>query len=197
MSKAMAILAGVTTVAFVGGTFAVTQFAARPDCGLAPSGDIGGPFTLMDEMGRTVTEAEVIAEPSLIYFGYTFCPDVCPLDNARNAAAVDILADEGLSVTPVFISIDPTRDTVEVVRDYTDNFHPKMIGLTGTEEQVAAASAAYRTFFEKEEGDDEYYLVQHSTSTYLVLPDEGVATFFGRDDSPEHIAQVTACVVAG
>jgi len=197
MSKAIAIISGMTVVAVVGGMFAVTQLASPPDCGVAAGGDIGGPFTLLSETGATVTDVDIITEPTLVYFGYTFCPDVCPLDSARNAAAIDILADQGVSATPVFISIDPARDTVDVVRDYADNFHPKMIGLTGTEEQVAAASKAYRTFYKKEDGDPEYYLVQHSTSTYLMLPDTGFATYFGRADSPEHVANVTACFAAG
>ncbi|PRY75763.1 protein SCO1/2 [Yoonia maritima] len=197
MSKLIATVAGCTALVVVVGTFAVTQLATPPDCGVATGGDIGGPFTLVSETGATVTDIDIIKEPTLVYFGYTFCPDVCPLDSARNAAAIDILAEQGISATPVFISIDPQRDTVDIVRDYADNFHPKMIGLTGTPEQVSAASKAYRTFFKKEDGDPEYYLVQHSTSTYLMLPDSGFATYFGRSDSPEHIAEVTECIVTG
>nr|AAA93221.1 RegC [Cereibacter sphaeroides] len=77
---------------------------------------IGGPFTLVDQEGRTVTDREVLAKPSLVYFGYTFCPDVCPFDMARNAQAVDILTEWGIEVTPVFISIDPKRDTPEQLK---------------------------------------------------------------------------------
>nr|WP_106746708.1 SCO family protein [Yoonia maritima] len=193
----IATVAGCTALVVVVGTFAVTQLATPPDCGVATGGDIGGPFTLVSETGATVTDIDIIKEPTLVYFGYTFCPDVCPLDSARNAAAIDILAEHGISATPVFISIDPQRDTVDIVRDYADNFHPKMIGLTGTPEQVSAASKAYRTFFKKEDGDPEYYLVQHSTSTYLMLPDIGFTTYFGRSDSPEYIAEVAACIVTG
>jgi protein SCO1/2 len=158
-------------------------------------GAIGGPFELVDETGRTVTDADVITEPTLIYFGYTFCPDVCPLDSARNAAAVDILAEQGISATPLFISIDPARDTVDVVREYTDNFHPKMIGLTGSDAQVAAASQAYRTVYSKQDDDPEYYLMQHSTFTYLVMPDVGFVDFFRLENSPEEVASRAACFV--
>jgi protein SCO1/2 len=197
MSKMTAVFAGVTVVAVVGGTFAITQLVPGPNCGTPIGGDIGGPFTLRSETGAIVTDRDVIVEPTLVYFGYTFCPDVCPLDSARNAAAIDILADQGISATPLFISIDPDRDSVDVVRDFADNFHPRMIGLTGTHAQVAAASQAYRTYYKKEDGDPDYYLVAHSTSTYLMLPEPGFATLFGRDDSAEHVAQVAACIITG
>jgi protein SCO1/2 len=138
----------------------------------------------------------VIDQPSLVYFGYTFCPDVCPLDNARNAEAVEILESRGDIVKPVFISIDPQRDTPEILRDFTDNLHPRMVGLTGTPEQVKAASQTYRTYFKKqepEEGNEQFYLVDHSTFTYLVFPDEGFIEFFKRDTTPEALADGVQC----
>jgi len=157
-------------------------------------GDIGGPFELVSETGETVTDADVITRPSLLYFGYTFCPDVCPLDNARNAVAVEILEDRGRIVTPVFISIDPERDTPELLADFTDNMHPRMIGLTGSVEQTTAASQAYRTFFNIQEADEDgFYLVDHSTFTYLVMPEHGFVEFFRRDTSPEEMADRVAC----
>lgn len=159
--------------------------------------DIGGPFTLVSETGDTVTEADVLTEPALIYFGYTFCPDVCPLDAARNADAVARLDDLGKSVTPVFITVDPARDTPAVLAEYTDYLHPRMIGLTGSEEQVAAASRAYRTYYQKQPSDDpDYYLMDHSTFTYLVLPGHGFVDFFRRDATAEDMAARTACFIA-
>ena len=159
------------------------------------AGAIGGPFTLVDETGKTVTDKDVITGPSLVYFGYTFCPDVCPLDNARNAMAVEILEEDGYMVTPIFISIDPERDTPEVMAEFTDVMHPRMVGLTGSAEQVAAASKAYRTYYRKQDGDPEYYLVDHSTQTYLVFPEHGFLEFFGRDVTPEQMAERVACFV--
>jgi len=156
---------------------------------------IGGSFKLVDESGQTVTDTQVFTRPSLVYFGYTFCPDVCPLDSARNAEAVDILSEAGYDVQPVFISIDPERDTPEVVAEFTDYLHPDMLGLTGTPEQVKAASQAYKTYFRKQDGDDEYYLVDHSTFTYLVMPQTGFAEFFRRDDTPEEMAKRTMCFI--
>ncbi|MGR3572383.1 SCO family protein [Brevirhabdus sp.] len=157
-------------------------------------GDIGGPFTLVNEDGATVTDAEVITVPSLVYFGYTSCPDVCPLDAVRNADAVDLLAEQGIEVQPVFITIDPARDTPQVLREFTDNMHPRMLGLTGTQAQVDAAAAAYRVFAQRGAGGDaENYVMDHSTFTYLMLPDEGFIEFFNRDESAQEIADRTAC----
>ncbi|MBR9837654.1 MAG: SCO family protein [Rhodobacteraceae bacterium] len=159
------------------------------------AGAIGGPFELVNAQGETVTDAEVFTEPSLVYFGYTFCPDVCPFDVSRNAEAVDLLAERGMSVTPVFISIDPERDTPEVVGDFAHNMHEKMIGLTGSPEQVQAASQAYRTYYKKQDSEDEFYLVDHSTFTYLVLPEQGFVEFFRRDVTPEQMAEKSACFI--
>ncbi|MBC6437955.1 MAG: SCO family protein [Rhodobacteraceae bacterium] len=165
-----------------------TQIAGGP-------GSIGGPFQLVDGTGAPVTDADVITGPTLIYFGYTFCPDVCPLDAVRNAEAVDILAEQGQSVTPVFITVDPARDTPEVVKNFAANIHPDMIGLTGTPEQTHAASQAYRTYYRIHNTDDAFYRVDHSTFTYLVFPEHGLAEVFRRDLSPAQMAERLRCFV--
>lgn len=158
---------------------------------------IGGPFELVNARGETVTDKDVITEPSILYFGYTFCPDVCPLDTARNAEAVDLLEERGKMVTPVFISVDPKRDTPEVVGDFAFNLHERMIGLTGSPEQVKAASQAYRTYFKAYDTaeNDEFYLVDHSTFSYLVLPEHGFVEYFTRDVTPDQMAERVACFV--
>ena len=172
------------------------QFAdCRTSAVAGGSAAIGGPFELVDHKGRTVTEQDVIVEPSLIYFGYTFCPDVCPFDTVRNAEAIDLLAAKDLSATPIFISIDPERDTPEALDAYVENIHPKMVGLTGTEEQVKAASNAYRTYYKRHNDDPEYYIVDHSTQTYLMLPEHGFVEFFNRNTSAEQIAETAACFI--
>ncbi|MFN0114753.1 MAG: SCO family protein [Paracoccaceae bacterium] len=164
------------------------------DCpGVAIGASIGGPFTLVSETGETVTDKEVLAQPSLVYFGYTFCPDVCPTDAARNAEAVDLLAERGMAVQPVFITVDPARDTTGRLREFTDAMHPAMLGLTGTTDQVAVAAAAFRAYFKRHESADPYYPVDHSTQTYLMLPDLGFVTFFRSDDTPAAVAEGTAC----
>ena len=135
---------------------------------------IGGPFALTDGAGRRVTDAEAITGPTLVYFGYTFCPDVCPMDLSRNALAAAELAERGTKVGQVFITIDPARDTPEVVRDFAAAIDPGLVGLTGTAEEVAAAAAAYKVYYRKSGDDPDYYLMDHSTFTYLMAPGDGV-----------------------
>ncbi len=161
----------------------------------AIAGAIGGPFELVDHHGRTVTDREVIDRPTLIYFGYTFCPDVCPWDAARNALVVDMLVEQGLAAQPVFVSVDPARDTPEVLARFAGNLHPAMIGLTGTDAQVRAASRAFRTFFQRHDDGDEFYLVDHSTFSYLALPGHGVVEVYRRTQSAEEIAESMACFI--
>ncbi|MGD9916582.1 MAG: SCO family protein [Paenirhodobacter sp.] len=201
--KAAAIAAALAVVAGLGaawyfsaGTGEADVFAqCRRGVVGGGSGAIGGPFTLVDENGKTVTDKDVITKPSLIYFGYTYCPDVCPIDNARNAEAVRLLDERGYDVTPVFISVDTDRDTPELLREFTDILSPKMIGLTGSKEQIAAASKAYRTYFKVQDPGDPYTLIDHSTQTYLVFPDIGFVEFFNRDTSAEDEADRVACFV--
>ena len=154
---------------------------------------IGGPFTLVNQFGQTVTDKDVITGPTLIYFGYTFCPDVCPLDLARNVEAIDILDERGEQVTPVFITIDPARDTPEELRDFAEVMHEDMIALTGTDEQIAAASKAYKTYYAKvDDGPD--YLMDHLTYSYLMSP-KGFVDFFRRDVTPEDMADTISCYI--
>jgi protein SCO1/2 len=159
------------------------------------SGGIGGPFELVTAAGETVTDADVITRPSLLYFGYTFCPDVCPLDVARNAEALDLLQAAGHDVQGVFISVDPARDTPEVVGEYASVMHDDMIGLTGSPEQVKAASQAYRTYYSIRDTGDEFYLVDHSTFSYLVMPGDGFVEFFRREATPAEMAERIGCFV--
>ncbi len=197
MTKLTAAISAIALAALIGGTAAYTYLRPAPACGgnsvAGGNAAIGGPFALLDGAGRSVTEEEVIDGPTLVYFGYTFCPDVCPFDVARNALAVDLLDEMGHDVTPVFITIDPARDTVEIVDRYARDMHPKMIALTGTEEQVKAAAQAYRVFYAKGSGEGDFYLMDHSTFTYLMFPETGLATYFGRSASPEEMATETAC----
>ncbi len=161
------------------------------------TGSIGGPFTLINGAGASVTDEEVFTKPSLVYFGYTFCPDVCPLDTARNAEALDLLIEADHDAQGVFISVDPKRDTPEVVREWAGYMHEAMIGLTGSPEQIAAASRAYKTYYRIHDAtDDEFYLVDHSTFTYLVLPELGFVEFFRRDETAEYVAQRAACFIS-
>jgi len=197
----LAILATLVVLAGLGGMWLATWIGGSDDkfaqCRSSQiaggSGQIGGPFELVGKDGQTVTDSDVIKQPSLIYFGYTFCPDICPLDTTRNADAVDILEGQGHQVTPIFISVDPARDTPEVVGEFAETLHDRMIGLTGSPKQVKAASQAYKTYYKAQPADDEYYLVDHSTFTYLVLPEDGFVEFFRRDLEAMELANKVSC----
>ena len=179
-------------VAFSGGN-------AFAECGggmATGAATIGGPFTLVNQDGETVTDTDVITRPTLMYFGYTYCPDVCPVDVAVMAQAASILEENGAAINTAFVSVDPTRDTPEVVGDFTDLMHPDMIGLTGSEAQVAAAAKAYKVYYQKAKGDDpEYYLMDHSAFIYLMAPQEGFLQVYRRGETPEAIAENVGCFV--
>lgn len=158
---------------------------------------IGGPFTLVNQDGKTVTDKDVLAKPSLVYFGYTFCPDVCPTDNARNAEAVDALEEKGFDVTPVFISVDTKRDTPAVLKQWTQFMHPRMIGLTGTPEVIKKVAGEYKVFYDiPADTSGDNYTVGHSTQTYLMLPKYGFVDFFTHEDTADMIAERTSCFLS-
>ncbi|MBL4626795.1 MAG: SCO family protein [Roseicyclus sp.] len=191
------LIAGTAAAIFVSRAGDDDQFSqCRQGVVAGGAGTIGGPFSLVNGAGETVTDVDVITEPTLVYFGYTFCPDVCPLDTVRNAEAVDILEESGNIVQPVFITLDPNRDTPEVMAAFTENVHERMLGLTGTEEQTHAAASAYRVYYQiNDDGTDPYYLVDHTAFTYLMLPEVGFVDFFSRNVTPAEMAQRTACFI--
>lgn len=159
-------------------------------------GSLGTPFTLTDENGNRVTDQQVFTRPTLLYFGYTFCPDVCPLDSARNADALDILKSHNYNAQIAFITVDPKRDTPAVLRQFTDSFSPDMLGLTGTPDEIAAVNKGWRNYYKAHDDEDpNYYLVDHMTNTYLVLPGHGTVEFFGRDIPAQEMADRTACFI--
>jgi protein SCO1/2 len=197
MTKTYALLAGSTAVVALAVAVGFVLLGEEDQCRSGTvaggAGAIGGPFTLVDETGASVTDTDVITRPSIVYFGYTFCPDVCPLDAARNAEAMVLLQEQGYDVQGLFISIDPERDSPEVLAEFTDYLHPDMIGLTGSLEQVSDASKAYRTYYKKQDGDDEFYLIDHSTFSYLVTPEDGFVDFFRRDLTAQQMAERVSC----
>jgi len=159
---------------------------------------LGGPFSLVDQTGRAVTEADFAGRHLLVYFGFTYCPDVCPTELGTIAAAVDELGEQGEQVTPMLITIDPERDTPEALADYVSRFHPRMVGLTGTPAQIAAAARAYRVFYAKVERPEmSAYLMDHSSFIYLVGPDGKVRTLFRPESTPEAIAQSVRAYLRG
>ncbi|KAL0336751.1 UNVERIFIED_CONTAM: protein SCO11, mitochondrial [Sesamum calycinum] len=143
---------------------------------------IGGPFNLIDHNGKSVTDKDFLGKWNLIYFGFTHCPDICPDELQKLASAIDKIKEKsGLEVVPVFISVDPERDTVEQVREYVKEFHPKLIGLTGSPDEVKNAARAYRVYYMKTEEEGSDYLVDHSIVMYLMDPNMQFVKFFGKN----------------
>jgi cytochrome oxidase Cu insertion factor (SCO1/SenC/PrrC family) len=151
---------------------------------------VGGPFTLTDHTGRQVTEADYAGIHKIVYFGYTFCPDVCPTGLTVITEALDLLGEDAKKVKPLFITVDPERDTVEVMADYHKHFHESFSNLTGTPEQIAAVARAYRVYHQKaEDQGDGTYLVDHSAITYLMAPGGGFLAHFGPEVTADQLAR--------
>ncbi|KAH9619285.1 hypothetical protein KSS87_015571 [Heliosperma pusillum] len=150
---------------------------------------IGGPFKLVNHEGKNVTEKDFLGKWTVVYFGFTHCPDICPDELQKLAAAVDkIQKKSGIEIVPVFISVDPERDNVEQVSEYVKEFHPKLIGLTGDPEEIRKVARAYRVYYMKttEEGSD--YLVDHSIVMYLMSPRMEFVKFYGKNNDIDGLA---------
>ncbi len=161
--------------------------------GVAPA-SIGGPFTLTAHDGRTVSDTDFQGKYRLVFFGYTFCPDICPTELQTIAQAMDQMGDSGADVQPLFITIDPARDTPPVLAEYVALFHPSIIGLTGTADQIAAVAKEYRVYYARSQGepDPTQYLMDHSTFSYLMAPDGSFVTVFAKDTTPEQMVEAIA-----
>ncbi len=161
---------------------------------------IGGPFTLTNHKGETVTERDFTGRHMLVVFGYTYCPDICPAELQLMTDALNKAGPSAESVTPVFITIDPQRDTIEQIAAYISNFHPRMVGLTGTDEQIRQAAEAYRVFYSRAESsrpDDDLYLMDHSTFIYLMDPQGEYLRHFPYGTSSEELAASITQAVSG
>jgi len=157
---------------------------------LPPGARLGGPFRLVDHTGRPVDDGLLAGRWSLLYFGYASCPDVCPTELQGMAAALEALPpDQAAKVLPVFVTVDPARDTPEALARFVALFHPRLVGLTGTPEQVAGAARAYRVYYRRVENEaGGAYLMDHSSILYLVGPDGLVRSIFRGGTTPEDLA---------
>lgn len=187
-------LGGVALLSYTGARHEASTTAP----GTATSGTIsgasvkiGGPFELVDHTGRVVHESDFRGKFLLVYFGYTFCPDVCPTELQDISMALDILGPRASIVQPLFITIDPERDTPEIMADYVSHFHPSLLGLTGTPEQIDTAARAYRVYYARDaetlEAQDNY-LMTHSSIIFLISKKGEYLTHFGVASGPEEIA---------
>jgi cytochrome oxidase Cu insertion factor (SCO1/SenC/PrrC family) len=156
---------------------------------LPPSVQIGGPFHLVDQNGTAVTDADYRGRWVLVYFGYTFCPDVCPTELQTIAAALGKLGPEAARVAPLFITVDPARDTPAVLAKYVALFGHGITGLTGTPDQIAAVARAFRVYYAKAPvGGAASYLMDHSSFLYLLDPKGRLAALFNQDTSADDLA---------
>lgn len=156
---------------------------------VAPGVAIGGPFSLTDHTGAPVTEATYRGRMMLIFFGFTHCPDVCPTELQVMAEALEGLGADAARVAPLFITVDPERDTPEALARYVELFDPRIIGLTGTPEEVRAAARAYRVFYAKVQPPDASdYTMDHSTFLYLMDAEGRFAGLFRHGTTAEEIA---------
>jgi cytochrome oxidase Cu insertion factor (SCO1/SenC/PrrC family) len=152
---------------------------------------IGGPFTLTDHTGKRVTDQDFRGRTMLVYFGFTFCPDVCPSGLQVIAAALDMLGPKADAIAPLFITIDPERDTPQQLAQYVKSFHPRLIGLTGSPDEIAAVTKAYRVYVKKVEDAKSTagYTIDHSAVLYVMGPDGAFETHFTHAVSADVLAQ--------
>lgn len=158
----------VALIVILGG-FAYQQFRAG-DATVAPL-SIGGPFTLVDQNGVTRHDTDFHGKLMLIYFGYTFCPDVCPTTLTMMSDALAKLGPDAAKIAPIFITVDPARDTPTQMKQYIEAFDPHFVALTGSDAQVAAAAARYRVYYRKAPGNGAQYTMDHSSVIYLMARD--------------------------
>lgn len=151
---------------------------------------IGGPFSLVNQNGESVTEKNFAGQYKLIYFGFTYCPAICPTELQKITRVLKTLEKDNpklaANIAPIFITVDPERDTPEVLKDYITQFHPKLVGLTGSVEQIEDAKKKYRIFAAKvqEEGMSDYTM-DHSSFIYFIGPDDNVLGVYRMDDTAQ------------
>ena len=154
--------------------------------------EIGGPFSLTDHTGKAVTEKEYAGKYQLTYFGFTYCPAICPTELQKVSRVIKALEKNkpelAEKVQPLFITVDPMRDTVEVMKDYVSLFHPKLVGLTGTQPQIDFVTKAYRIFARKvDDPEQNDYTVDHSSYLYLMGPDNKLLGIYRMDDDADYV----------
>jgi len=186
---------------FVSDDQSIAHADKQVGAGLIGTPDIGGAFTLVDHDGKLVTEKDFIGRYMLVFFGYTNCPDVCPLTLNTLTEVLDKMGKEAEKIRPVFVSMDPRRDTPAAVKEYLKGFHKSFIGLTGTNGQVNAIKRTFRIYSQErhspgqdadstyrdpnEENLEEDYLLDHSSISYLMGPDGSFRTFIRSNASAE------------
>ncbi len=168
------------------------QFGDCRTTRIAGGAQLGGPFRLTNQNGERLTDKQVIDRLTLVYFGYTYCPDVCPLDITRNVEVARALKDRGVEVKPVFISFDPERDTPGALTDFVNSIDSSLVALSGSIAETAAVAKAYGVYYAKD-GEGEDYLMSHSVQSYLMHPKYGFLEFFQREIRADQMTSTIAC----
>jgi protein SCO1/2 len=154
----------------------------------APAVQLGGPFALTDQNGMRRTDEEFRGKYMLVFFGYTFCPDVCPTTLAVISAALDMMGQRAERIAPIFVSIDPERDTPETMKTYLSAYSERWVGLTGTEDEIASIAKAYRVYYRANKDEGTNYTVDHSGVVYLMKPDGTYLFNYSLSNSPDAMA---------
>ncbi len=187
----LVLLGGAAAYLLTAPATTVTRLPSQAGSGTP---EIGGAFELVDQSGATRTQVDFAGRHMLVYFGYTYCPDVCPTSLSVMSQALDLLEAETGSledrVVPVFVTVDPARDDVAAMAAYAEHFHPRLVALTGSDEQIAAAAKAYRVYYRKaEDPSASEYLMDHSSFIYLMGPDGTYVSHFAHNASPQEVAE--------
>jgi protein SCO1 len=188
MNRKAAIVVGIVAASVIAATGGLVAYRAVPD--LSSAGSIGGSFALIDGSGGTVTDRSFPGKWELIYFGYTYCPDACPTTLNTIAETLTALGPLAERVQPLFITVDPERDTPQVMASYVRNFDPRIVGLTGSEDAVADAARKFRIVYAKHKTGDgpNDYLMDHSSVVIVMDPSGKFAGFLAADLTSDRMA---------
>lgn len=197
-SNVIKIIIGVSLLIGIGALYLLLSLKT-PDKPLAgqvniyeDNAEIGSDFELIDQNGELFSSDELKGKLSLIYFGFTSCPDICPTSLNKITKAVEILSENKIDIVPVFITIDPSRDTPAVLKEYLKHFHPKFIGLTGDEKQIREVADKFKVYYAKaasENDNDQDYMLDHSSFTYLMDKNGKYLKHFYLDSAPSEIME--------
>lgn len=187
-NKLLILLSGILGFAvIIGIVLWITRPVPVPKTFFGNLPDLGGSYSVVDETGAPFTEKSLPGKYRIYFFGFTYCPDVCPTALGTVAAALDTLGKQADAFVPLFVTVDPERDTVDVVRDYTDAFDSRIIGLTGSPQQIAVITKAFKVYYSKVPQGDSYTM-SHSGLLYVMNPEGKLVAFFNHEDTAEKLA---------